>query len=1189
MSEKPFVHLHLHTAYSLLDGACPIERAREEEGGVRKTYSPLMDRVQELGMPAVAITDHGVLYGAVEFYQRAKAQAIKPIIGCEMYIAKGSMHDRKVEGRRTYSNHFGLLAENEEGYANLVRLVSLAHLEGFYYKPRIDKELLAQHHRGLIGLTGCLQGEVASHILQGDLDGAVRAAGEFADLLGPGNVFLELEDHGLPEQKTANRGLREVAQRTGLPLIASNDVHYLKKEHWAAHDVMLCLQTQTTFSDPKRMRYSSHEFYLKSPEEMWEIFGREVPDALRRTVEIAERCNVTMALDEELHFPVFKLPPGQTHKQYLIALAREGLRKRYGVEDPGHPKQGEEKICQRFFFELDVIEKTRFINYFLVVSDFVRFARESHIPVGPGRGSGAGSLIAYCLGITGIEPLRYNLFFERFLNPDRVSPPDFDIDFCQARRGEVIEYVKQKYGQDSVAQIITFNTMGAKSVIRDVGRALEIPYPECDKLAKMVPEEIDITLERALEVNPEFRRAAQTDPAAKRIMQFAPVIEGLPRNAGTHAAGVVIAERPLIELVPLQRDKEEQIITQFEMKPIGQLGLLKMDFLGLKTLTVIQEAVDNVRAARGVELDMDTLPMDDARTFELLTRGDTVGVFQVESRGMRDLLRRIGLTCFEDLIAMIALFRPGPMRMLEDYINRKHGKVKIVYEHPSVEPILKETYGIMLYQEQVMQCTQVLAGFTLGQGDTLRWAIGKKKKDLMASLRERFVEGCIKTSRIPRAKAEKIFLNIEQFAGYGFNKSHSAAYAILSYQTAYLKARYPAEFIAALLSSEMGNTDKLPILIGEAQEMGLKVLPPNVNESGVRFQPKGDAILFGMAGVKNVGAAAVEAIVKEREAGGPFKGLVDFCSRMNSQLVNKRVIESLVKCGAFDFTHIPRGRLFPGVEFAMSRAAAAQRDRRAGQRSLFEMLGEEARVAGDDQLPAGEPWPTNEMLAHEKELIGFYISGHPLKEHEWSLRQFSLVPSGELGTAPQGAPVRIGGLIAQYRQLVTKKSQELMAVFRLEGLNDAAEVVVFPSAFKEYGPLLRDEAAVMVCGELDRQEQVKVKAAEIYALGDVHSYFAQKVFLHLPAANLEQEKLAEVKGILQKHPGKTPVVFCLQFPTGEKVFCDTGLDCRVGATEALVHDITHALGEDSIYIDVFPQACRRPPNGRNGWNGRRQG
>ena len=1182
----PFVHLHFHTEYSLLDSACKVDRS--------------VQTARALGMTALAITDHGVLYGVIDFYKAAKKEGLKPILGCEVYVAPGKMTERKaaVETNRQPNNHLVLLAENEDGYSNLMRLVSLAHLEGFYYKPRIDKELLARHAKGLIGLSSCLKGEIAEHCVDGRPDAAVRAAGEYAEILGRDNFFLELQDHGLPEQKTANAGIREVARRTGLPLVVSNDVHYLQREHFEAHEVLLCLQTQTVMSDPKRMRYASDQFYLKSGEEMQALFP-DVPEALAHTVEIAHRCNVELRLEKETHFPHYQVPDGRTQKDFLIQLARQGLRERYGLEDLEHPRNAaEQRVVDRFLMELGVIERTKFINYFLVVWDFIHYAHQQGIPVGPGRGSGAGSLVAYALAITGIDPLKYNLIFERFLNPERISPPDFDIDFCQRRRDEVIAYVREKYGQSNVAQIITFGTLGAKTVIRDIGRVLEIPLGDCDRLAKMVPDRMpenedskdrSTELEKALKLNPEFRQACESDPNARRIMKYARVLEGLPRNPGTHAAGVVIGEKPLIELVPLARDKNKEIITQFEMKPLGEVGLLKMDFLGLKTLTVLHDAVAHIRRNHGVELRLDTLPLDDQPTYELLNRADTLGVFQVESKGMRDLLRRIGLACIEDLIAMIALFRPGPMNMLDDYVNRKHDRGKIVYEHPLLEAVLKETYGIMLYQEQVQQAANVLAGFSYAQGDILRRAMGKKDPEEMGKMRQKFVDGCVHTNRIPAAKAGKIFDNIERFAGYGFNKSHSAAYALVAYQTAYLKAHYPGEYMAALLSSEIGDPDKLNLYVTEVREMEIPLLPPDVNASDVNFLPTAEGIRFGLAGVKNIGIGAVEELVRVRAAGGPFQGLLDFCARVDTRVINRKVMESLVKCGAFDFTGLSRGRLFGAIDFAVGRAVSEQRDRRAGQASLFDLLAPAAAgaVAAGADLPPGEDWPESQVLAGEKELLGFYLSGHPLTQFEWILSRYTLTGGVPLEETPPGTPVRVGGLVSQFNKRITKKAQEVMGVFRLERLEGAVEVVVFPNAYTEYGVYLKDNAPVMVCGQFDRDERgLKITAEEIYPLADAPKLFTERLSVHLSSAQAEGEKLPLLKDLLRRHPGQTPLNICVELPDGEKIFVAAHSDFGVAPSQAFFHAVAHLLGEDSLYIAVRAEACRRSRTVRN-WNGRR--
>ena len=934
-------------------------------------------------------------------------------------------------------------------------------------------------------------------------------------------------------------------------------------------------------SDPKRMRYPTSEFYMKSGEEMARLF-HDQPEALRHTLDIAERCHVDLKFGE-LHFPVFQVRDGLTQKQHLISLAKAGLKHRYGVEDVDHPRDAREReIVDRYTYELGVIEKTEFINYFLVVWDFVNFARQSRIPVGPGRGSGAGSLLAYALGITGIDPLRYGLIFERFLNPERVSPPDFDIDFCQTRRGEVIEYVRNKYGKENVAQIITFGSLGAKTVIRDVGRVLDVPFSECDRLAKMIPEDPKMTLTLALEQNPEFKKTYETNVTCKQILDYGFVLEGLSRNAGTHAAGVVIGEKPLVEIIPLTRDKDKEIITQYSMDPLGEIGLLKMDFLGLKTLTVIEEAVDLIRETRGVSVDMETLPMDDKPTYDLLKRGDTVGVFQLESGGMRDLIRRVGLDRIEDLIAMIALYRPGPMNMLEEYVARKTGKSKIAYDHPLLEPVLEETYGVMIYQEQVQRAANVLAGYSLGQGDVLRRAMGKKKAEEMAKQREVFVTGCAKKNKIPQAKAEDIFDKLEKFAGYGFNKSHSAAYAIIAYRTAYLKANYPEAFMAALLSSEMGNADKLPVFMVEARAMGLEILPPDVNESGVRFRPLDRAIRFGLAGVKNVGEGAAEAIVAERTRNGPCKHLLDFCGRLDGQAVNKKVIESLIRSGAFDRLGGHRAQLFKSVDFAMNRAASAERDRRSGQGSLFDAVPETREALSSAELPPAEPWSESDLLAGERELLGIYMSGHPLSQHASLLETYQLATVHQLAELAEGTATRLGGLIAKVDVKITKK-KETMAILQMEDLDGSVEVVVFPDAYRQYVQHLVKDTAVLLCGDVSRKDdRVTIRAAEIYPLAEAPKYFADRLSIHVPAVNLVEEKLVSIRQILSEHSGQTPVIICLEYPSAKKVFLNTEASLRVTPDEALIHKLEHYLGEETVYVAVNPSPCRRSRQKKGG-------
>ncbi len=1160
-NQKSFVHLHLHTCFSLLDGACRLP--------------DLMDAVDAMGMPAVAMTDHGVMYGAIDFYKAAREKSIKPIIGCETYVAGGHRSDKKTRSASGHlHNHLVLLAKDDIGYHNLMKLQSAAQMDGFYYKPRVDKELLAEHSDGLIALSACLNGEVSALLNKDNIDGAVKAAGEYADIFGNDNFYLEIMDHNMPEQRKVNMLMQKVAAQTGLPIVATNDTHYLKKEHAAAHEVMLCMQTQTVMSDPKRMRYGSNEFYLKSRQELEPLFT-DFPGALDLTLEIADRCNLELEMGT-LHFPTFECPDGMHEKEYLIQVAYDGIRRLYNIKDPANPKNADEqKVMDRFDMELGVIEKTGFVNYFLVVWDFVHFAYTKNIPVGPGRGSGGGSIMAYVMGITKIDPLRYELIFERFLNPERVSPPDFDIDFCQARREEVINYVKEKYGRDKVAKIITFGSMGAKTVIRDIGRALEIPFSECDRLSKMIPEELKMTLKKALDANPEFKKAYETEENCKTILDFGFVLEGLYRNPGTHAAGVVIGETILTDIIPLTLDKEKEPVTQYTKEPLEEIGLLKMDFLGLKTLTVIQEAIDLIKENRNIEINIDNLPLDDKPAFELLNRGDTVGVFQLESAGMRDLFRRINIVNIEDIFALIALYRPGPMNMLPDYIKRKSGEAKIHYDHPLLESILEETHGVMIYQEQVQRAANILAGYSLGEADLLRRAMGKKKASVMDAQRSKFIKGCKETNNITEKLSGKIFDTIAKFAGYGFNKAHSAGYGIVSYQTAYLKANYPEEFMAALTSSEIGNFDKIPIFINEIEEMGLKVKAPDINLSRTRFSAEKDAVRYGLAGTKNVGTAAADAIVAERKKNGKFTGLIDFCERVDNQYASKKTLESLIRSGAMDTLGPHRAKLFNGINFAIARATEKQQDRKSGQGNLFDMLAPQNTDTGEEDLPDCAEWSESVLLKAEKELLGVYMSGHPLTRYSSLLTRYQQATIKEIEKLEIGTKTRIGGIITSVRKLLTKKDKTPMASIQVEDLEGSIEVMVFSDSYAKYGMLLEDDAAILICGEVGARNNIlQLAADEIYPLGDAPKYFAQQVRIHIPVTYAEQGKMGKIKDIVRIHPGTTPLIICLIFPTGEKAFIEAGTGFSVCADENLIHEIEHELGEKSIYVSVNQQACR---------------
>jgi len=1172
VSRVPFCHLHFHTSYSLLDSTVKIKEA--------------VAAAKDMGMQHLAITDHGALYGAVDFYKTARSSGIKPIIGCEVYLARYGVEERSSQRNNM---HLVLLAETQEGYQNLVRLVSTAHLDGVYYKPRIDKTLLRKYSKGLIGLSACLRGEVNEACMNGEIDRAVELAREYSDILGKNNFFLELQDHGIAEEKTARENMVKVAKTTGLPLVATNDVHYVRKEHAEAHDVLICLQRGDLVADTTRHRYEGDQFYMKSGEEMTALFPDQ-PEAIANTVEIARRCNVEFFFPdkaEDLHFPEFPLPNGfKRGKDYLVHLGKAGLERLYQIEDLDRPKDDrEKKINDRFYYEVSVIEKTNYINYFLVVADFIQHARREGVPVGPGRGSGAGSVLAYSLEITTVDPLEYNLIFERFLNPERVSPPDFDIDFCPTRRQDVIKYVREKYGEDCVAQIITFGTLGAKTLMRDLGRVLEIPLPYCDRLAKLIPDTPGTTLEKALAESPDFKKAAVTEADAKRIMKHARILEGLPRHTGMHAAGVVIGEKPLIEIIPLTREpKEKLIVVQFEKGSTEDIGLLKMDFLGLKNLTIIYEACALIKRNHGIEIDPEKLPFDDARTFELLARGDTVGIFQLESGGMRDTLRQVAPDCIQDIIAILALYRPGPMQFIPDFIKRKHGQEAIVYDHPLLEPILKETNGIIVYQEQIQQAAQTLAGFSLGQGDILRRAMGKKKAEVMAEQRGKFVAGCKETNQIAAKLAGTIFDNIERFAQYGFNKSHSTAYGFVTYQTAWLKAHYPAEFMAALLSGEMANSDKLTGFISEAKEVGIDILPPCVNESIGRFNAvqDGSGIRFGMAAIKGVGEGVVEDVVKERDDNGPFAGLMDFCSRITSS--NKKVIESLIRSGAFDFTGIHRARLFNGIDIAIGRAAEALKDKASGQCSMFGMMGavDESGTGSDEELPDVPAWSESDMLAAEKELIGFYISGHPLARYEWELNKFSLKRIKDIQTLESGARTRVGGMITETRKLFTKKEQKPMATFRIEGLEGSINAIIFPGPFEEFGHLVTEDATVMVGGIMMEEDSgdLKFQVIEIFPLDQAANLFCDRVGIHLPEMGVNAYMMESLKATVSEFRGSTPLNLCIEFIDGPKIFIASDHKYKVRPCAELEHKIAHAIGEGLVYVAAKPDALRNPPKER---------
>jgi DNA polymerase-3 subunit alpha len=1098
MPVSQFVHLHVHTAYSLLDGAVRVK--------------DLLARVQAYEMGAVAITDHGALFGLLDFYEKARAAGIKPILGCELYVASGSRHDKKGKGD---NHHLVVLAENRQGYQNLIRLVTRANLEGFYYRPRVDKELLAELNDGLIALSSCLHGEVARSLTADDPKGAEAAVRQYAEIF-PGRFYLEVQANDLPEQLKVNAALMEWAPRWGIPLVATNDVHYLKPEDARAQDVLLCIQTGKTVNSPGRMQFRTDQLYFKSPQEMAAAIPS--PEALAASGEIAARCEVSLDLGA-LHFPAFPVPAGESAETLLARLAREGLQARLAA-GPARPSLSPDQYWQRLEYELDVLGKMGFAGYFLVVADITNHARRRRIPVGPGRGSAAGSLTAYALSITDLDPLAYGLIFERFLNPERVSPPDIDVDFCFERRGEIIDYVAKTYGWDKVAQITTFGSMKTRQVIRDVGRALEVPYAEVDKIAKMVPEKLNITLDQALQMEPRLRELRNTNPAVAEILTIAAVLEGLPRHASTHASAVVIADRPLVDYLPLYKGAKGEQVTQFDMKGVEKVGLVKFDFLGLRTLTVIDQAVRLIRRHGTPDFDIHTLPLDDARAFALLQVANTAGVFQLESPGMRALMVRLQPSTFEDIIALVALYRPGPMEsgMLDDFVSRKHGESRVTYVLPGLEPILKETYGIILYQEQVMQIAAAVSGYSLAEADILRRAMGKKEPAVMAAQRERFVTGA-ESRGVPAQKAQTLFNLIEKFAGYGFNKSHSAAYALIAYQTAYLKAHFPLEFLAALLNSEMNNTAALAKHIMEAREQGIDLLPPDINLSDRDFAVEDGKVRFGLAGVKNVGVGAIHDILEAR-AQGRFASLWDFLERVNLTKVNRKVLEALIQAGAFDALQSQRARLMAGLEGILEKAQNLKRLQEARQMSMFDAL---AAPDPNEWLPEAPEWDQSVKLAREKEALGVYLTGHPLDAFRGLLKSRGKVTTADLGEAPDSQEVTLGVVVTDLKEKVSKKGGRL-AILTVEDLAGSVEVLVFGELYERASQWLRQPSLPLwLKGTVVQEEKgPKLVAQEIAPLETALPAWPGRLDLRLQTATLTREKLLALKDILARHPGPVP-------------------------------------------------------------------
>ncbi len=1140
-----FVHLHNHSHYSLLDGACKID--------------DLINACKQFGMDTLALTDHGNMFGAIEFYTKARDAGIKPILGAEVYIAPASRFDRSSsKGAKDASFHLILLAKNEVGYRNLMKLVSAGYLEGFYYKPRIDKELLRQHADGLIALSACLKGEVPQRILQQDLLAAEKAAYEFKEIFQD-DFYFEIHRHNIPEEEIAIKGIAQLSNKLNIPIVATNDTHYLKREHAFAHDILLCLQTGKSLEEENRMRFNTSEVYFKSPEEMEQLF-HDFPDALRNTRLVADKCNLKLNL-KSIHLPRYRVPEAYgdiSLDDYLRLLAEQGLRERYTHVTPD--------LEARLTYELDIIKKMGYAGYFLIVKDFIDHARQENIPVGPGRGSAAGSLVAYALRITNIDPIKYDLLFERFLNPERVSMPDIDIDFCYERREEIIRYVKKKYGEQNVTQIITFGTMAARGVIRDVGRVLKMSLSEVDKIAKMIPEKLGTTLEKALEQVAELRQMAEQDELHRKLIENSLILEGLARHASTHAAGVVITPDELTNYTPLFKSSQGDVTTQYDMKTLEKIGVLKMDFLGLRTLTVIDHTLKLLKN-RGITLDLDQLPLDDPATFQIFCNGETIAIFQFESSGMRDCLRRLKPERIGDLIAMNALYRPGPMDMIDDFIARKHGEKPIEYLHPLMEPILKETYGIMIYQEQVMRVASELAGFSLGGADLLRRAISKKKIDLMNQLGEQFIEGAAKKG-ISQSTAKEIFDLIVRFAGYGFNKSHAAGYSLIAYQTAYLKAHYPAEFMAANLTSEMSDTSRIVVLIEECKRMGLTLLPPDINESDFEFTVVNQQIRYGLGAIKNVGKNAINSILAARKKLGRFKTIFDVIAHVDGRLVNKKVLESIIQAGAMDSLQGHRAQLMQSIDLAASFAQRVHLHRANGQTSIFDTASHDFGPS-TPPLPDVPPWSHSEQLTREKELLGFYFSGHPLSRYSLELKMFSQYTLDQLHLLADKTEVKTIAIITTIKKHLDRKNRN-MAFVTIEDLTGTAELIIFADAFEKHRHIIHEDSILLVIGKIsvkNGNEDTKIICDDLIPIDQVWDRCVKNIKFSLQANRQNEHHLREIKNLLAKNRGSVPVYINLKTPeNGEYTFLSKKITAQ--PSSALIHQLSNIIGIENIRIDV---------------------
>lgn len=1147
-----FVHLHVHTEYSLLDGAIRIDR--------------LLKRVADFGMNAVAVTDHGTMFGVLEFYEKATAAGIKPIVGCECYVAPRCLTDKTPQDNKGLT-HLILLAENQQGYRNLCRLVTIAQLEGFYYRPRIDKDVLKDNSKGLIGMSACLHGEIPKLIRQGRIDQADQAARAFTDIFGDGNFFLEVQNNGIETQEDVNQALLDMSQRLSIPLTATNDCHYLDSQDVRAHDVLLCIQTGKTVHDTERLKFRTDQLYFKSKSEMTAVF-KDYPGALSNTVDIAGRCNLEFDFNN-YHFPVFETPKRQTVDELFAKITRQGFESVMQRLKEKNPNLDEKLYSERIENEIAVINSMGFAGYFLIVADFIQHAKANNIPVGPGRGSAAGSLVAYSLGITDLDPIEHGLIFERFLNPARKSMPDIDVDFCINGREEVFRYVVDKYGSDYVAQIITFGKLKTRAVIRDVGRALDIPLYEVDAIAKMVPDVLNISLDMALEQEPRLRNLIKQKPEIADLINICRVLEGLPRHASTHAAGVVIADKPLVEYLPLYKGKKGEVVTQLDMKRVEKIGLVKFDFLGLRNLTVIADTLALITEQDNTPPDLSNLDLSDSATYGLLASGDTTGVFQLESSGMKDLLVRLRPESFDDVIALVALYRPGPLDsgMVDDFVERKHGKKSVEYQVPQLEPILKETYGVIVYQEQVMKIAGDLANYSMAEADDLRKAMGKKIPEIMADHRERFMQGAADNG-IPTDKAGQIFYLMEKFGGYGFNKSHSAAYALIAYQTAFLKAHFPVEFMASLLTSEMNSIDGVVKYMAECRSQGIEVLPPDINESGKNFNVAGAKIRFGLVAVKNVGESAIDCIIEARRD-GKFSSLFDFCERVDLKKVNKRVVESLIKCGAFDATGQYRSRMTASLEDILDYGQRIQRERSDPQMGLFEVKGSRPAI-NLPPVPEIDEWNEKQLLAFEKEALGFYITGHPLSGYEDLLEKFANTNTTVLKEKSDGDIIRIGGIVRSIKTIKTKKG-DLMAFVTIEDLHGSVEITIFSSVYVKVYDLLNDDNPIIVQGRVQKDESnIKILADTVIPMEKAEETWTASIHFNLDIARTDRALLVRLHEILKRHPGTCKGYVHFMSPEKTETVIAMSESLKLKAGLPLAREVNGYLGYNAVETVCSP-------------------